>query len=765
MNIKGVFSFLLIFMDLSFVVSGQIQSRTWRDHLSYTYAKRIAEVGNKIFCSTEGGGMFSYNKSDNSLQKYSKVNGLSDINISTIGYSEIYKSLIICYQNGNIDLIRVEQDSIINIPDVKRKLIVGDKTIYSVTFQNNLAYLSCGFGIVVLDIQKKVIKDTYQFGESGVQIKTNGVAVHQDYLYAATDQGIYRADKNSPNLVDYNYWSRITNVPVTEAVYKCIVSFAGNIFALYHSDLSGYDEIIKISENSWSLWDKYVTGYYKNIDVHNNYLITISSYRSRVYDETENMVTEAGTIYPEYALYDKDNILWVADPENGLRKQDMWLSEGSAPDGPKYNDMGEVTFLDGRLWVASGNESNIWRGYGAFLFKDEKWQNFDRSNIPELEPVLNIRAIAIDPHNPDHIFGGSYGYGVVELNTDGQVTIYDEEDGVLNPIEGYGHGFIRVIGMSYDKAGNLWIATTTDNNPVYVVRPDGTWENLKLNYNGFGINTRISDILPTSTGDIWLLIERAGILTFRETSTGTEEKFFTIKNQEGDLIDRVFSAAEDLDGAIWVGTNAGPVVYFNPTDVIDESNITGYQILIPRNDGTQLGDFLLQNEKINCIFVDGANRKWIGTAKSGIYLVSEDGLEEVYHFTEENSPLLANSITDIAIDGVSGIVYIGTEKGLTSYKSTAIQGRQDFSEVYVYPNPVRPDYEGDIVITGLVGNVNVKITDITGNIVFETTSLGGQAIWDGRRFDGKRVGTGVYLIFCTNEDGSLTHITKLLVIN
>jgi hypothetical protein len=220
-----------------------------------------------------------------------------------------------------------------------------------------------------------------------------------------------------------------------------------------------------------------------------------------------------------------------------------------------------------------------------------------------------------------------------------------------------------------------------------------------------------------------------------------------------------------MEGNIWVGTDKGIVVYYSPSRVFDDDHFYGQQIIVPRNDGTGLADILLGTEKVTAIAVDGANRKWIGTAKSGIYLVSEDGLEEVHHFTEENSPLLSNNITDIAINGENGIVYIGTDRGLISYKSTAIKGRNDFRGVYVYPNPVRHDYRGEIVITGLVGNVNVKITDITGNIVFETTALGGQAIWDGRNFSGDRVRTGVYMIFCTDEDGTQTHITKLLVIN
>ncbi len=744
---------------------GQIPSRTWRDHLSYTHATRLAEVDNKIYCATEG-GLFSYNKSDNSIQKYSKVNGLSDIGISTMGYSETYHSLVVCYSNGNIDIIRVKADSVINVSDIKRKLILGDKSIYNIFFYNQYAYLSCGFGIVLLDLQKSEIKDTYQFGDLGNQIGVNAVAVMNQNIYATTNQGIYKADINSPNLVDYTYWERLSNVPEIGAEYKSVAFYAGKLLAYYYNSVTGFDEIIEFDDSNWSVWSNYSPDYFRTIHVSNNYLIVISTYRTQVYDTLNNPVAGAGTIYPQYAIYDRDHILWIADPETGLRRLDQWLTDGDAPNGPKYNDVGELQYLNGRLWVAAGNLSNQWNSKGAYLFKNEIWESYNDENYPVLEPFLNISEIAIDPGNPDHIYGGSYGYGVIEMNTQGNLTIYDEEDGVLQPIEGFGHGFIRITGMSYDTKGNLWMCASLDNNPVYVVRPDGTWENIELDYDGFGINTSLSDIITTSYGDIWLLIEGSGILAIRENGNGTiSEKFFTVKDQDGNLFDRIYSAAEDIDGNIWVGTDEGPVEYYRPSDVFNGDAINGYQVVIPRNDGTNLGDFLLKNDKINCIVVDGANRKWFGTEKSGAFLTSADGKEELHHFTAENSPLFADNVVSIAINDETGEVFFGTEKGILSYKGEATKGNEDFKNAYVYPNPVRENYTGDIVITGLVADANVKITDVSGNLVYETKALGGQALWDGKNFRGEKVHTGVYLIFCTNDDGSKTFVTKLLFIH
>jgi hypothetical protein len=306
--------------------------------------------------------------------------------------------------------------------------------------------------------------------------------------------------------------------------------------------------------------------------------------------------------------------------------------------------------------------------------------------------------------------------------------------------------------------------------PVSVKKTDGTWKSFKLD--GKLKVSFLGRMINTSLDHKWIICAHGeGLFAFdvnRTIDDISDDRYekFSVLDLNGKVISNdVYSLAEDREGNIWVGTDKGIVVYYSPSRVFDEDLFYGQQIIVPRNDGTGLADILLGTERVTAIAVDGANRKWLGTEQSGIYLVSEDGLEEIHHFTEDNSPLLSNKITDIAINGENGLVYIGTNAGLISFKGKAIEGRKDYSGVYAYPNPVRHDYDGEIVITGLVGNVNVKITDIGGNIVYETTSLGGQAIWDGRSFSGRRVSTGVYMIFCTDDEGNQTHITKLLVIH
>jgi hypothetical protein len=235
-------------------------------------------------------------------------------------------------------------------------------------------------------------------------------------------------------------------------------------------------------------------------------------------------------------------------------------------------------------------------------------------------------------------------------------------------------------------------------------------------------------------------------------------------DSENKVISNVSSIAEDLDGNIWVGTDQGPAIYYNPGQVFDD-DFRATRIKVPRNDGTGLADYMLGTEIITSIAVDGANRKWLGSASSGVYLLSADGSTKMLNYTEENSPLLSNTIVSLDVDDKTGEVWIGTDKGVISVRGDATAGAYKFRNVYAFPNPARENFTGNVTITGLMRNSQIRITDISGNLVYKTVSDGGQASWDLKTYNGKRVSTGVYLIFCASEDGSDSIVTKMLVIN
>jgi len=245
--------------------------------------------------------------------------------------------------------------------------------------------------------------------------------------------------------------------------------------------------------------------------------------------------------------------------------------------------------------------------------------------------------------------------------------------------------------------------------------------------------------------------------------TDDRSRKMTIEDSDGKTINSVFSAAEDLEGNIWIGTDQGPVIYYNSDDIF-EDDVKGYRIKVARNDGSGLADYMLGTESITAIAVDGANRKWLGTKSSGVYLLSADGTTLLKNYNERNSQLFSDSIASLAVDNITGEVWFGTSKGVLSVRELATSGKETFNNVYSFPNPVMEDYTGSVTITGLVTGTQIKITDISGNLVFETISEGGQAMWDLSTYNGRRVSTGVYLIFCSDNEGSKSYVTKVLVL-
>jgi ligand-binding sensor domain-containing protein len=320
--------------------------------------------------------------------------------------------------------------------------------------------------------------------------------------------------------------------------------------------------------------------------------------------------------------------------------------------------------------------------------------------------------------------------------------------------------------MVIDKNKNLWMTQSEVNGSFKVLKPDGNWI-----VNPVTIDApRVGDLIIAKNGYKWVVLPRGyGLFVLDDNNTPdifNDDRYrkLQVKDAENNIYPMVYSLAEDLDGNIWVGTDQGPLVYYNPEKVFD-TDLKAFRLLTPRNDGSGLADKVLATEPISSIAVDGANRKWLGTENSGAFLLSPDGTKQIRNYNEENSPVFSNTIVSIAIDNKSGEIWFGTLKGIQSVRGDATTGEEKFTKVYTFPNPVREDFTGNVTITGLMSDSQIRITDISGNLVYEMVSSGGIATWDLRTYNGKRVSTGVYLVFCASTDGSESFVTKMLVIH
>jgi ligand-binding sensor domain-containing protein len=754
----------LLFVWFSMPVRGQISMGEWRTHLPYQYAFQVETTDDRVFCSTTG-GLFYYKLDDNLVEKISKVDGLSDNGVSAMRWSGELEILILAYENSNLDIIR--EGVVKNLPDIMKKQITGDKSIYDIYYMGNKAYLSTGFGIVVLNLEKDEISETYYIGDNGQALKVNQMTSDGTYVYAATDRGIRKGLIADPFLVDYNAWELVTDIPDYNASFSGIAYFENNLFASFDDPSDNQDQVYYSGGSGWIPYPYFTGNLCNEILNQGEFLTLVDDTAVHLINKDLLVVQQLFGQNPHSASLDNMGDLWLADFGRGLITNQGGNTWSIIPNGPYSTSVADIESSGGVVHAVVGAISaswnNLWKTAILETFQDENWSSIISWTDRDL---INL---AIDPGDPSHVYAGSWGSGLLEYR-ENEITRYDETNSSLQNLIP-GGPYIRIGGVALDPGGNLWMTNSNVAEPISVLKTDGTWksfrvDNLLSEYNALG------DILVTGAGNKWVIVPRGnGLfamddnLTIDDTSDDIYEKVSVVDKYGKVITNDVYSFAEDHDGNLWLGTNQGVLVIYSPYRLFIDGSIYAQEILIPRNDGSGYADPLLGTQVVTSIEIDGANRKWLGTRGGGAYLVSEDGLEEIEHFTVNNSPLLSDVIMDIEVDEISGEVFIGTEKGIISFKGDATQGGTSYTNVVVYPNPVRETYDGPVAIKGLIENTTVKIADMGGNLVFETKSFGGQAIWDGTNFNGERVATGVYMIYLSSSDGSLSHVTKLLFIH
>ena len=769
-----------LFLALSILCLGhlpaQVKVGEWIDHLNYNNAKSVVKAGSVVYCSN-GSGLVKYNLDDNTTEKLTKINGLSDVGVKLLRYNAANNMVVVIYDNSNIDLIK--DGAVTNFPDIERKAITGDKTINEIYFDNAMGYIACAFGIIKLDLNKVEVKDTYFFGNTGSYMNVNQVTSNDTSLIAATDSGIYICRSNKL-LTNFANWHKATALP--KGVYNAVVKYNSKI--IVNCTGAASDTLFQFDGTAWSYFPQKTLPYkIKRLYDYskNNRMMTLDDFGLRLLEPTNDNVASIysysqdlyanigdGFYEDHQPLY---NLFFVADKNLGLIK-----SYGNYPEpntridvnGPNTNLANDLDVLEGSLFVAPtylGDEwNNQYNGPLLNTYKDNTWSSI-RSSLTDT--IIDINCVAIDKNDKTHAAFGSWGQGVIETKKNVPVKVHNWSNSPMGIAFGSNHD-TRVGGVAYDGNSNLWVVSSLNNRFLSVLKKNGTWINFDFSL-FFSSNPNAGKVMIDKNNQIWIQLARGiGLMVFKPGDNfaqpnASNTKVFTTAKGAGALPSTdIYSMAEDLDGHIWVGTAKGVAVFYNPETIFTGSNWDSQQILIEQDGNVQI---LLEKDILTSIAIDGANRKWIGTESSGVYCLSADGQTEIHHFTSEESQLYSNAIRDIAVDGTTGDVFIASERGIQSFRTSVVNGFDGYTKVHAFPNPIRPGYGNNVYITGLVNETVLKVTDVSGSVVWETKSQGGQVEWNLKTTNGTRVSSGVYMIYCATVDGEQKSVTKLLVIN
>lgn len=759
-------------LAFSVILNMNSQTGSWRSYMSYHNMENIATTGKYVYVQSNH-DLYCYNTSDKSITTFDKVTNLSDTYITNIAYCKSAHRLVVVYLNGNIDLID-DNLKITNISDYYIKSTTLDKTVNSIMIDGKYAYLSTNFGIVKINVSDAEINNTYT-----LNLKVKGTAILNNKIYAQTMVGMYSADM-STNLLDVNNWKCINN-SYTDNVYNvngkliCV-----NILTLFQ---------FSTTTNELRVID---TGNFSYFNYNDGILTAGNASSANVYYTVDNKTTLNLNGYADALVYDKTNdCCWSNGKDDDLisfKSDGTPLLSGIIPNSPKNNYFFYMNYKNDKLYVCGGGASTLktfHRPFSIYTYDGNSWYNFDSQTVDSIANLkyYDINSLAIDEKDNNHIFATSSGEGLFEFqdgklirhynNTNSPLMSAINKNGVANPY------YYLCDASIFDNNGNLWLLNSLSKNAlielVNAQNKDTTAREWKVynnseffdssNYTYGGLRHIIFD----NDGTMWFADAHytyPALYHFDPTTGKIIKVYDTFVNEDGTNIGvwTISSLVFDSDNNLWLATDKGPLE-LTRNEITSGGNIF-VQVKVPRNDGTNYADYLLNGVEISCITLDGAGRKWFGTASNGVYLISADNMEMIHHFLTTNSPLLSNNIESIAINGKTGEVYFGTYNGLVSYISDSTTPTEDMtsSDIYAYPNPVTPDYTGLITITGLSLNADVKILTSNGVKVAEGKSNGGSFTWDGCDNKGKRVASGIYYVAAATSDGQKGNVCKIAIL-
>ncbi len=749
-------------------VHSQTAVGKWRSCLDYSWVNHVAYSDGRIYAAANG-GVFYYDFEDYTQKAMSKGCGLNDVGVSTIAYDPSTRCLVVAYNNSNIDI--VSDNYTCNISDIKRSEISGDKNIYHIRFSGGNAYLATGFGVVVVDLQRMEIKETWYLGVGGVYTPVHDLAFMPDSLYAATGEGLKRLSRTEryPSISDrWEVDHRLDSLTVTQlgvaGSHLLVAGYTATplVSTLYHLSDTGFVGLL--------------SGEFVAMQVSGDRLAICLDDKVYTYDTSFTFygIRDAfqwGAISPNDAVYSPDGILWVAHQWAGvIGIHPDGSEEYHLPDGPFNGDnVYRLKPFNYRMMLCPGGHTETYASAyiepNLLTATGRHWELLDRSN-GMLSGKSDVIDAAVNPVDTSETVIAVWGHGVASIRNRSVQTFYDASNtnGALVPYSIAGYTRLNTGAVSFDMQGNLWVLVSHSTNALAMRHRNGTWKTFSTMALGNGLT--VDKLVLDSINDYKWFLGRENVIFVHDGKS----KMARVNPNHGSKLETqtVTALVQDQNGNLWLGTNKGIKVIYDGYRAFQNggngevSPVNCSNITITNG---SFAEYLMAYESITDIVVDGANRKWVGTANGGLYLISANGMDQLEHFTVANSPLFSDKIVTLGINERTGEVYIGTDRGLQVYRGTATYATSTpLEEVYAFPNPVKPGYDGPIAIKGFTRNGIVHVTDAAGHTVFTTIANGGQAIWDGRNLQGDKVASGVYYVFASDAQGDNRAVVKILIV-
>jgi len=758
--------FLFIFFSFSFQNGFSQNSQLWKGYFSYNNIKDITQSENLFIAGSEN-ALFSKNLFKNEIKTTNTIDGLSSQTIAAVYFSPTFKKTLIGYENGLLIVINEADGAMLNLVDIIQKQLPPNiKKINHFNEFEGIVYISCDFGIVQFNLNTLRFGDTYFIGNPVSDIAVTQTTILNGFIYASTlSQGIKKAAINNPNLIDAGQWETIQL-----AAFSGITSFQNNLFAI-----AANGQVLRsINGTLFANFGNLLSPAAVDIRAVSNYLIITASNKILIYNESLVLVsqivnTQFQGITPIFSCATVINsIIYIGTKENGVLTttfSNTTSFESISPNGPIRNNIFSINATSSNLWAVYGSyteffDPNPLTLLGISKFNSQKgWVGIPYSQLGGVESLVRV---AVNPNDENNIFVSSYYSGLLELKNDVVVKTYNTTNSDLENLSPTDppEKNIRIEESVFDKEGNLWMTNGLAQKPLKKRKRDGTWQSYDITsilegYSPFG------RMAIDKNGTKWMCNLENGLVGFNESRNNLLKKI--VDNGEiGSLPSSSAQvAAIDNRNQIWIGTRKGLRVIQSVDSFFEDKSLVANPIII-LEDG--LGQELLNGQFITDIVVDGANNKWVSTISSGVFMFSPNGQQTYYHFTSSNSPLPNNNVNDVDINPITGEVFFATITGLVSFKGTAIKASDNLANVVVFPNPVRPGFDGTVKITGLLNKANIKIADIEGNLVHEVISEGGAIEWDTTAFGKYKVSSGVYMIFISAQDGIETKVKKVMII-